>query len=798
MNVKDISESLKKGSEANKQAHQLNAESDDVFHQYSEKYRERHGQSKVICVGMDKPISLDDVYIDVQFLKQRQALQHGTREDIKNSEEVLRESSKNHAVVCFGEKQDGMRVANDKSHLMVIGGPGIGKSTFLRKIGLEASKGGDGKFEHKCIPVFLELKGLTADSINIKTLFTEELKICNYPDLYQNETTALESGKFLILLDGLDEVPSTNFDAVVREIGNFVSQYSRNRFIVSSRRVANIGGFTDVEMADFDEPQVERYINNWFASASDPDHQIEDKKKNAEQCWKALNAPEHQTIKALAQNPLLLTFLCIFYKNKRHFPRNRAELYESALNIFLEEWPREKFVPRDVLVNQGLDISTIEGMLSEIAARNFDVNRLLLKKKELIDQIQEFCQKRADTPPTFDASKTLDAICVDPGLFVERFKGVYSFFHLTFQEYLTANHFVRTQSTQELGAKHLHDERWREVFLFTAELMPKADNLLLEMITEASKVINTDRLKTLFRWAKGITNTSDNRYDKIAKQIFVIRQYFSLWLLNETHKAVKNDISQHPSISQDFNQDPYLDLYLDRDLDMYLYRKGYRDSYSNRKRYRYRELDSCLDLYLNLNLYTGHKLARGLNQSLEISLDRELDSERYRYQELGCYLNYYQGINNYLDPYFYQDPYQYIDIDFYSLVSSRLGDWLESELGGRMTLLKRMEQLKIFKQVNLQRIVQRLNAQRKFIKAARKGEVTKLPEESIHDTWLSVLGITDDMLSISCEEMESYIQYLRSIQLILACKEAAEHVSSEVWQKIENRLLAWDTEGVEN
>lgn len=798
MNVKDILESLKKGSEANKQADQFNTEGKDVFHQYNEKYRERHGHSKVICVGMDEPVSLDDVYVDVQFLRQRQALQFGTRENVENSEEALRERGKNHAVICSNDKQDGMRVANDKSYLMLIGGPGVGKSTFLRKIGLEALKGEDGKFEHKCIPVFLELKGFTEDPIDTKALIVNELEICGYPNPKQNAIAALKSGKFLILLDGLDEVPSENFVDVVREIKDFVTQYHQNRFIVSSRRAVNINGFTDVEMADFDEPQVERYINNWFILPSDLDHQIEEGKKNAEQCWRALNAPEHQTIKALAQNPLLLTFLCVFYKNKQHFPRNRAELYESALNIFLEEWPHEKFVPRDALVNQGLDISTVEGMLSEIAARNFDVNHLLFKRKELIDQIQEFCQKHANTPPTFDASKTLDAIRVDPGLFIERFKGVYSFFHLTFQEYLTANHFVRTQSIQGLGAKHLHNERWREVFLFTAELMPEADSLLLEMTTEASKVINSDRLKMLFRWAKSITNTSDNRYDKTAKQIFAIRQYFSLWLLNETYKAVKNDINQYPSISHDLNQDLYLDLYLDRDLDMYLYRKGYRDSYSNRKRYRYRELDSCLDLYLNLNLYVGHKLVRGLNQSLEISLNRELDSERYRYRELGCYINYYQGIDNYLDPCFYQDPYQYIDIDFCSLISSRLGDSLESELGGRITLLKRIEQLKIFKKVNLQRMIQRLNAQRKFIKEARKGEVVELPEESIHDTWLSILGITDDMLAISCEEMESYIQYLRSVQLILTCKEASERVSPEVWQKIEDQFLAWDAEEIED
>ena len=42
-----------------------------------------------------------------------------------------------------------------EQYLMLLGGPGVGKSTFLRKVGLEALKGENRNFEHECIPVFL-------------------------------------------------------------------------------------------------------------------------------------------------------------------------------------------------------------------------------------------------------------------------------------------------------------------------------------------------------------------------------------------------------------------------------------------------------------------------------------------------------------------------------------------------------------------------------------------------------------------------------------------------------------------
>jgi predicted NACHT family NTPase len=50
---------------------------------------------------------------------------------------------------------------------MVLGAPGAGKSTFLRKIGLEALKGEKGEYKHSCIPVFIDLKKFTEQEIDI-------------------------------------------------------------------------------------------------------------------------------------------------------------------------------------------------------------------------------------------------------------------------------------------------------------------------------------------------------------------------------------------------------------------------------------------------------------------------------------------------------------------------------------------------------------------------------------------------------------------------------------------------------
>ena len=744
--------------------YELKAKIANSSHKYEEEYRKRHGQVKVFCVGMREPISLDDVYVAIQFLDDQRISKYGSPEE---AEKAFRQRYRERFISSSGERKNGTEVANEKQYLMLLGGPGVGKSTFLRKVGLEALKGNQGNFAHECIPVFLELKRFTADQINIEPLITEEFKICGYPDPERMTETALKLGKLLILFDGLDEVPAVNVGNVVSKIGDFVDRYSQNRFIASCRIAAYTGGFTrftEVEMADFDDTQIEDYIKHWFDSAPDRYRlQLDNEVKTAAQCWRELNSSGHHPTKELARNPLLLTLLCMVYDNSQNFPRNRASLYEDALNVFLKEWAAEKRVRREESISQYLDIADERRMLSEIAATNFEENRLFFNEEGLIDQIQKFGEGDANTPSTFNAPKILETIVVDQGLFVERFRGSYSFSHLTFQEYLTANYIIRdTRSIQGLVSKHLHDDQWREVFLLTAGRMHEADLLLTEMESEAAKSINTDGLKRLIQWAERITNTTDNSFNEVAKRGFAIRQYCSLWLLSKIRKEIKNDARE--------------DRASYRDLDLYLYRYRYFDHYLvdlYRDRYRDRYRDLYLGLYRDLYRYRDRYP----------NLYRDLYLDLYRYRDLDLYP----------DLYLFQDFYFYMNADFYLRSSSEFGDRFDKELEERIAFVRCMEEAKIFKRVNLQRIVRRFNAQRKFIKVVRTEKPANPPEESIHDTWISVLQITDDMLAISHEEMVNYFRYLRIVDLIVDCKEAAGRVSPEVWEGIENRFLTLDT-----
>ena len=85
--------------------------------------------------------------------------------------------------------------------------------------------------------------------------------------------------------------------------------------------------------------------------------------------------------------------------------------------------------------------------------------------------------------------------------------------------------------------------------------------------------------------------------------------------------------------------------------------------------------------------------------------------------------------------------------------------------------------------------MERLKQQQTCIKAARKGEAVEPPQESIHDTWLSVLQIPPKTLTLSSTELQNCVQYLQAVELIVDCKEAAGRVSPDVWKGIEKRFF---------
>jgi hypothetical protein len=118
-----------------------------------------------------------------------------------------------------------------------------------------------------------------------------------------------------------------------------------------------------------------------------------------------------------------------------------------------------------------------------------------------------------------NGTAVLKSIEVQHGVLVERAEGIYSFSHLTLQEYLTAQYIDDHRKIEQLVSEHLTDQRWREVFLLVAGLMRGgADELLLLMEKEVQKYIITPKLQALLHWAEQATAGSESDLKPVAKR----------------------------------------------------------------------------------------------------------------------------------------------------------------------------------------------------------------------------------------------------------------------------------------
>lgn len=261
---------------------------------------------------------------------------------------------------------------------------------------------------------------------------------------------------------------------------NFPGKVYNNHFIITCRIAAReyvFQHFVEVEVADFDDLQIRAFVKNWFG--------LKDAIKGTKFLDKLL---ENQPLKELASSPLLLTLLCLVFEESADFPVNRSELYKEGVSVLLKKWDAQRNIERDQ-VYKDLSTPRKEDLLSSVAFHTFDLKDYFFKRRDAENYIAEYIRNLPNSKTDLhslqlDSEVVLKSIEAQHGLLVERARGIYSFSHLTFQEYFTARKIVITSEPQEMEralsdlATHIIEKRWREVLLLALGMLPNAERLL--------------------------------------------------------------------------------------------------------------------------------------------------------------------------------------------------------------------------------------------------------------------------------------------------------------------------------
>ncbi|MEM7066053.1 MAG: NACHT domain-containing protein [Cyanobacteria bacterium P01_B01_bin.77] len=487
----------------------------ESIQQYPKRYREEYTTVSSLFRFRQETISLKKTYTQVQLL---QYPGDSFFRDIKSlREDVDGEQTLGGLKFKKAQKLPGIEVARKHPCLAVLGGPGSGKSTFLKKLGLEEldKKNQEGHL----LPVFIELKDFGHEPIDLEEYIARRLSEFGVLQVEKIIEEMLRCGSFLILLDGLDEVSQEHRAEIVKHIKEFSNKNRKNRFVLSCRIADFNESFKDfkrIVIADFDDVRIEDFINNWFQN------NIEIAKK----LWHELQYPQHSAVKELARTPLILTFLCLAYESSKVIPPNRSQLYSKALDIILDEWDAEKNIEKPRVLAD-LNSAREQLMLTQIAYDGFEKGNLFFSKQSIINDIEEFISAIAGIPKNLDAEAVLQAIVKQQGILTSPSINFYSFSHSTFQEYLAAKYaYNKPQILENSVENHLNESRWREFFILVSGLLDSSDEFILRIAKQLNVYGRTRIVESLIKQARTLSISSNARRRYTQFQIRLV--YFIL------------------------------------------------------------------------------------------------------------------------------------------------------------------------------------------------------------------------------------------------------------------------------
>ncbi|MEU2272949.1 NACHT domain-containing protein [Streptomyces olindensis] len=379
-----------------------------------------------------------------------------------------------------GGESSGMRVEaglSGASRVLLRGEAGSGKTTLLRWLAVTAARGafsGELAEWNGLTPVFVKLReysGRTPPNPDAMLDGVAGPITGIMPKGWVERQ--LDSGRALLLIDGVDELLDRERRAVRDWLRKLLVAYDGVRVVVTSRPAAAGADwlrdehFTALHLDRMSPPDLAAFVRQWHQAVrelgEDLPCPVDDLPLYEQSLLTSLKDRPH--LQSLAGTPLLAAMLCAMHLNRgRQLPRDRMELYRNALHTLVHDRDADRNVPS--AADGKLSLSDKLVILRDLAWRLSDNNRSEISVEQAAVHVGRKLRAMRHLDG-LEGGRVLDQLRHRSGILRSPAEARLDFVHRTFQEYLASAEAAEEDRMGNL-VERAHLDLWRETVIMAA------------------------------------------------------------------------------------------------------------------------------------------------------------------------------------------------------------------------------------------------------------------------------------------------------------------------------------------
>lgn len=356
-----------------------------------------------------------------------------------------------------------------EQRILLVGDAGAGKTTGLLRLAYTSAKQGISEGNKYRIPILIR----SLDVFNSKpaslaeycaqacTAFTGRERACF-------STSDLTSGRVMVFIDSLDELPSDEArNSVLTLVEEMLATYPNVRVIATSRpysftaSLPQLHRYTEYRISPISWRQAQKILHAVRSTESLSDGQSQE----------LLRKLEH--IHGVELNPLLITVFAVTSDYSKHdIPANITELFKKFTELMLGRWDESKGL------RQQYQAPLKDFVLTKLAFIMHLQNRTSMNRKEaesIVARELDVCGYSADT------TVLLHEVFDRSGLFRVKDDQV-EFAHMLLQEFFAG----RGISSLDQVRTFVSDEWWKRALVFYFGQNPHGVDQLTELLSSTA------------------------------------------------------------------------------------------------------------------------------------------------------------------------------------------------------------------------------------------------------------------------------------------------------------------------